>query len=94
MDILDKKPVRDSNAMFRIIKDEALIILPSRGETKVLNDVGTAIWNLLDGDRSVRDIVDEVKEIFSDAPEAEVCGDVVEFLRELEVREMLNFPPE
>lgn len=93
MDILDKKPARDNNAMFRIIKDEALIILPSRGETKVLNDVGTTIWNLLDGNRSVNDIVEEVSGTFEGASEEEVRGDVVEFLRELEALEMLSFPP-
>jgi hypothetical protein len=36
---------------------EAVLVLPARGQVKVINELGAKIWSLTDGERSVRQIV-------------------------------------
>jgi hypothetical protein len=38
----------------RRLEHEAVVVLPDKGEVKVLNEVGAQIWALADGTRSVR----------------------------------------
>ena len=50
-----------------------------------LNDTGAAVWELLDGERTLADVVDVVGRRF-DVPRAEVEGDVLEFAADLIAR--------
>ena len=36
---------------------EAVLVLPSRGKINVLNELGTRIWTLADGEHTVKEIV-------------------------------------
>lgn len=47
-----------------------------------LNETGAAVWELLDGERPLGDVVDEVARRF-DAPRGEVEADVLEFAADL-----------
>ena len=40
----------------RIVNDEAVLVLPEIGEVKVLNEVGSRIWELTDGTLSINQI--------------------------------------
>jgi len=40
----------------RIVNDEAVLVLPEIGEVKVLNEVGSRIWELTDGKLSINQI--------------------------------------
>ena len=39
---------------------EAVIVLPSTRKVEVLNEIGARIWSLLDGNRSVRQIIEMI----------------------------------
>jgi hypothetical protein len=67
-----------------------VIVLPDKGEVKVLNEVGARIWALADGSRSVRDIAAAVAGSYDVSP-AEAEADTVVFLRELREKALIEF---
>jgi hypothetical protein len=54
---LDMIPIPNPAVVGRLLKDEAVLVLPARGQVKVLNEVGARIWSLIDGKRTVREII-------------------------------------
>ena len=84
----DRRYVRDPDFVHRRIVDEVILVPIARnfGDLEsifTLNDVGARIWELLDGDRSVDEIIEMiVAEYVVDRETA--GGDVAEFLDQLE----------
>jgi len=69
---------------------ETALCNTQRGELLVLNDVGAAVWHLVDGKRTVAEIVEFVRDNV-EAAAADVEGDVLAFLSELEAHDLLGF---
>jgi hypothetical protein len=65
-----------------MLEDEAVVVLPDRGQVKVLNEVGAQIWTLADGTRSVREIAAAVCRVYA-VPPAVAEADTLTFLAEL-----------
>jgi len=91
----DSYPMRDAQVTGKIIpseqpgKTEAVLVLPSQGKVKVLNEVAARIWALSDGSRQVRQIVDIIcTEYQVESGQAEV--DILEFLSELEMKKAIQ----
>ena len=88
MEVTEKYPVLHPQVAARIIEGEAVIVLPESGQVTVLNEVGSRIWELIDGTRSVGEITKMiVAEYDVTAEQAE--RDVNEFIQELVENEML-----
>ncbi len=88
MKLTDKYPVLHPQVAARIIDGEAVIVLPQSGQVTVLNEVGSRIWELIDGTRSVGEITEIiVAEYDVTAEQAE--RDVAEFIQELVENKML-----
>jgi coenzyme PQQ biosynthesis protein PqqD len=84
--MLDKKVTRDENVAWRIIGDEAVLLSAEDSSVHSLDAVGTRIWELCDGEKTVSEIVDQVVSEFEvDRETAE--KDVVEFIDELMKKE-------
>jgi coenzyme PQQ biosynthesis protein PqqD len=84
--MLDKKVTRDENVAWRIIGDEAVLLSAEDSSVHSLDAVGTRIWELCDGEKTVSEIVDQVVSEFEvDRETAE--KDVVEFIEELMKKE-------
>ncbi len=84
--MLDKKVTRDENVAWRIIGDEAVLLSAEDSSVHSLDPVGTRIWELCDGEKTVSEIVDQVVSEFEvDRETAE--KDVVEFIDELMKKE-------
>ncbi len=87
MNFSAKRFNKNPNLVTRSIAGETLIV-PVSGRVGdlnsifTLNDMGSAIWELVDGQKDVRQIVDAVYTGF-DAPREEITGDVEEFLSSL-----------
>jgi hypothetical protein len=77
-DVLKRSP----NSAFRVYDGQATIVLPDRAEVKVLNEVGSLVWERMDGARSVADIIDAVIAEYDIAPE-EARRDVLSFIETL-----------
>lgn len=67
---------------WRFLEPEALVIDVKAGLLYPLNSVGARIWQLSDGDRTVREIVRILIEEF-DADEATIRDDAMRFIDEL-----------
>lgn len=79
---LESIPVPVPTVQGRQLDEEAVLVLPDRGEVKVLNAVGARIWALADGTRSVRDIAAALCDEYS-VMAAEAEADALAFIREL-----------
>lgn len=49
---------RNERLSWRVLSGEAVILFPDVGSVHRLNDTGTAVWQRLDGEASLGDIVD------------------------------------
>ena len=88
MKLADKYPVLHPQVAARIIDGEAVIVLPESSQVNVLNEVGSRIWELIDGTRSIGEITEIiVAEYDVSAEQAE--RDVEEFIEELVENKML-----
>ena len=78
---------RNPDFVFRKIADE-MILVPVRatgkgtGSVYTLNEVGAAVWNLLDGTRTVEEVRDRIVEQFEVTPDV-AEGDVRAFVGQL-----------
>jgi hypothetical protein len=84
---LDKRFCKDPSMVFRQIGDECLLV-PIRQMTAdldhifVLNPVAGRIWELIDGQRQVRDIAAQIATEYEVSP-SEAAKDLAEFLAQL-----------
>ncbi len=62
--MLDKIYKQEPDCVFEEMDSEALIYNPSAASTLHLNESSAVIWKLLDGERTVDDIIDMLKEAF------------------------------
>jgi len=84
-------PVRNPNIIGRMTDDEAVLVMPQKGQVKVINEVGAVVWELIDGKRDVGQIVDEVCSQF-DVDRAAAEADTLNFISELIKREIIFIP--
>ena len=69
----------------RDVSEEGTLILVDAGQVFELNLLGGEIWKLLDGERTVAGIVDDLLERF-DVGREELAADVTAFLEEMAER--------
>ena len=86
------RPRREPSAAWRVVDPEAVMVLPSTGKVHTLNAVGTRFWELIDGERTMRQIAALMAEEF-DAPTERIEGDCQQFAAELSERGLLAFAP-
>lgn len=73
---------RSPNATFQVVADEAILIHLQTGVYYSLNEVGTAFWQLLDGERSLNDCAAHIAAEYN-APVEVVLADLEELVGEL-----------
>ena len=83
-------PVPNPAVVGRIVSGEAVLVLPTKGQVKVLNEVGARIWSLIDGTRSAAEIVQVVNAEFAVSVE-DATVDMLQFLEQLAEREIITF---
>ena len=83
--ILAKSP----KTAWRIIEGEAVILSMESKVLRGLNPVGSRIWDLIDGQRSLEDIVGVIVQEFDVAP-GQAAQDVEAFIRDLLDRGLVN----
>ena len=57
---LNTIPRPNPDIISRVIDNEAVLVMPKQGKVKVLNEVGAAIWELIDGQRNIQHINEEI----------------------------------
>lgn len=86
---LENKFTRNDDIAWRIIDGEALVVSPKGSLIYPLNDVGTRVWELLDGKKKVGEITSILCEEF-EADEKIIQDDVVVFVEELLKAGLIN----
>jgi hypothetical protein len=92
-------PRKSPATSFRVIDGQAVVMQAEGAEVHILNDVGTRVWSLLDGKRTVDEIVAMVEgQLRSDGGydqlPADVGADVTDFLDDIVKRGMIEFNEE
>ena len=88
MEALEKCFSKEDNCVTREIAGETIIV-PIKGRVGdldsiyTLNEVGTLIWQLIDGQRNIGQIVQSVRQTY-DVESEEVTRDTFDFLSSLE----------
>ena len=86
--------VKDNQTVTRSIAGETIIVPIASGigdlnSIYTLNEVGTSIWQLIDGQRSVDEIVENIESEFEVSKE-EASQDVFDFLTALETEGLIR----
>ena len=81
-------PRKHPHATSRVYEGEAFVILPETSEYKILNGVGSRVWELVDGVRTPEEIAKVISAEYDVALETALV-DVKEFLAELQANNML-----
>ena len=79
---------RSPKIAWRVIEGEAVILSLDTKAFRGLNPVGSRVWELIDGRRSVDEIVEVIVREFDVTPE-QASGDVQTFVRELLDKELV-----
>ena len=90
---LDTIPSPNPAVVGRIVDGEAVLVLPEQGKVKVLNEVGGRIWELVDGTRTVGEIVQLICREF-EVDEASAREDTLGFISDLLDRCIFDSRPE
>ena len=83
MTFLNQIPKPVSGVTGQVVDGEAVLVLPDKGEVKVLNEVGARIWELSDGARTIAEISEQIAQEF-DVDIQKAQNDAVIFLQQLE----------
>ena len=73
---------RKRDIPWRIIEGEAIVVEVDKGEIIHLNEAGAEIWNVLDGKKTVSDIIKHIRSEF-EVREEVAERDTLEFLGQL-----------
>ena len=79
---INQRIVKTTGSISRIIEQEAIVILPAQGQVKVLSEVGARIWDLVDGQRTISDLIDIICEEY-EVKREEVEKDTMDFVQRL-----------
>ena len=69
MTIEQRIPIHHPRTASRVFSGEAVIITPAENTVRMFNPVGSRIWELMDGSRTVGQIVAQLIEEFDVEPE-------------------------
>ncbi|HEX9729061.1 MAG TPA: PqqD family protein [Gemmatimonadales bacterium] len=74
----DFKPKGRAELVFRQLEDEWVIFDPASNRLHALNLTGALIWDYCDGDRTLREIAEVVRDAFAERGEdVDVLADVI-----------------
>lgn len=86
---MSEAPLRKHpDAAARNYDGEAFIVVPGLGEYNILNPIGTRVWDLIDGQRGIAEIVRVISDEYDVAPE-EAEADVTSFVEDLRKHRMI-----
>ena len=79
---------RNPEVAYRIYDGQATVVLPGRSEINVLNEIGSLIWDRIDGERTVGQILQAVLDAYEiDSEQAR--SDMLDFLSSLQEHGMV-----
>lgn len=89
MELLENFFIRSDNIAWRVIDGETFVVNPKDSLVYPLNSVATRIWELLDGSRKVREIIDIIDKEFETDKEI-IRKDALDFIEKLIKAELIK----
>jgi hypothetical protein len=83
--VLTKSP----DAAYRTYDGQATIVLPTRAQVSVLNEIGSAVWDRIDGRRTLAEILEGLLEEY-DITRERALGDLEAFVSDLRAQGMVS----
>lgn len=84
----ERVPQRAQDVIWQFMDDGVVLVLPEEGELRVLNEVGTTIWQLIDGRRTLQHITEELVKKYEVSPR-EARKDLRAFVDQLEAGRLI-----
>ena len=81
-------PLRVPSLIWRDMDDGTVLVSPEGGQVRVLNEVGSLVWQIMDGHKSSAAISHQIAQEY-DITDEKAARDVEKFLSELDQRELL-----
>lgn len=81
-------PKPNPDIIGRVVDNEAVLVMPKEGKVKVLNEVGAAIWELVDGQRNISQITEEICKQF-EIDHAIAERDTLNFISDLKEKKII-----
>ncbi len=78
----NKHPAPHPQVAARVVDGAAVIVLADSGTVQVLDEVGTRVWELIDGSRTAAQIAQEIEKEY-DVSLEQAARDVEELLQQL-----------
>lgn len=85
-----RRPVHDPNTASRVFSGEAVVITPAENTVRMLNTVGSRIWELADGSRTIDEIAGMLAAEYDVTP-GDAAASVGLFLEELVAKGLIDF---
>jgi Coenzyme PQQ synthesis protein D (PqqD) len=76
------------NVVYRELQEGGVLLNLDSGQYYGLNEIGCAIWELVDGDRTLDDVVEALRVRLADEP-PDLKADVAGFVRGLADRQLI-----
>ncbi len=87
---LEEVPHLITDIIWRVLDDNAVVVSSQGGQVTILNEVGTKIWSLIDGQNSGLDIADHLVQQY-DVTIHQAQQDVETFLKKLDERGLITW---
>jgi hypothetical protein len=87
----DSKILRNSKVPWRIIEDEGILVDVSKGEVIHLNPIAASIWEKIDEQTTVGNIIDEIEQEY-DVDSQIAYDDIFTFLNKLLDKGIIECP--
>jgi hypothetical protein len=84
-----RRPKHSPATAARVFSGEAVVITPSDNTVRMFNAVGSRIWELIDGQRTMDDIVEVLVEEYAVAPDT-ARASLEHFVEELEGKGLIE----
>ena len=88
MNLANTYPEPHPQTAGRVIDGEAVLILSDSAEINVLNPVGSRIFELIDGNKSIAQIVETIADEYN-VPQDDAQQDTISFIEELVAHQVL-----
>ena len=86
------KVKRNENVIWRVVDGEVIVLLPEGAMLHALTGCGSRIWELIEGETSVVDIVQRIYDEYEVEPQR-ATKDITEFIHRLAAMKLIEIVP-
>ena len=86
-------PVKNDQIVYQRPEQDGFLINPLKGNLLAINPTGAQVWELIDGQKNIADIIQEMSGLFNQTDQ-EIQKDLLIFLQKLKDRSLIYLKEE